>query len=66
MSAAAAGQCGPRVGLAATSLLYLDSSLHTAFDLDIAIKALINRLAMTTPKRSTGISRNFIRHRAEV
>jgi len=45
-----------------TSVLYLDSSLHAAFDLDIAIEALINRLAVTIPKRSTGISRNFIRH----
>ena len=62
MRAAAAGKYGSRVGLAATSLLYLDSSLHAAFDLDIAIEALINRLAVTIPKRSTGISRNFIRH----
>ena len=66
MGAAAAGRCGSRVGLAATSLLYLDSSLHPAFDLDIMIEALINRLAMTIPKLSTGISRNFIRHWAEV
>jgi hypothetical protein len=66
MGAAATGQRGSRVGLAATSLLYLDSSLRTAFDLDIMIEALINRLAMTTPKRSTGISRNFIRQWAEV
>ena len=66
MGAAAAGQCGSRIGPAATSLLYLDSSLHPAFDLDIAIKALINRLAVTIPKRSAGISRNFIRHWAEV
>ena len=64
MRAAAAGKYGSRVGLAATSLLYLDSSLDTAFDLDIAIEALINR-PMTTPKRSTGISRNLVRHWAE-